>query len=50
MEDDLDFDPCEECRLSGNDWHYDRYGAVIINCYHCPNDEYGWMRLDEEYE
>lgn len=32
----IDYDPCEECRLYGDDYSYDEDGELISNCYDCP--------------
>ena len=41
-----DYDYCEECRLYGDDYGYDRDGDLVSNCYDCPMnpDSDAWMR------
>ena len=41
-----DYDYCEECRLYGDDYGYDRDGDLVSNCYGCPMnpDSDAWMR------
>ena len=41
-----DYDYCEECRLYGDDYSYDRDGDLVSNCYDCPMNPKSdaWMR------
>ena len=45
-----DYDYCEECRLYGDDYGYDRNGDLVSNCYDCPMnpDSDAWMREQNE--
>ena len=31
-----DYDPCEECRINGDTYSYDKDGDLVSNCYDCP--------------
>lgn len=31
-----DFDPCEECRIYGDDYYYDEDGDLVSYCDDCP--------------
>lgn len=31
-----DYDPCEDCRINGDDYSYDDDGGLVSNCYDCP--------------
>lgn len=31
-----DFDPCEECRIYGDDYYYDKDGDLVSYCDDCP--------------
>lgn len=33
---DFNSDPCEDCRLNGDDYSYDKDGDLMSNCYDCP--------------
>lgn len=39
-------DICEECRIYGDDYSYDKDGDLVSNCYDCPMNPDGdaWMR------
>ena len=37
---DYDYDPCEECRINGDDYYYDEDGDLMMNCYDCPLWDY----------
>ena len=41
-----DDDYCEECRLYGDDYSYDKDGDLVSNCYDCPMNPNSdaWMR------
>jgi len=32
----IDYDPCEECHLSNNDYDFDKDGDLVCLCYDCP--------------
>lgn len=40
-----DYDYCEECRLYGDDYSYDKDGDLVSNCHDCPMnpDSDAWM-------
>jgi len=35
-----DYDYCEECKLYGDDYSYDKDGGLVSNCYDCPMNTY----------
>lgn len=39
-------DICEECRIYGDDYSYDKDGDIVSSCYDCPMNPDGdaWMR------
>ena len=41
-----DYDPCEECRINGDNYSYDKDGDLVSNCYDCPMREplYDWRK------
>jgi hypothetical protein len=44
-------DPCEECRILGDDYSYDEDGDLVSNCYDCPFGNFdAWMGRDEYEE
>ena len=41
-------DVCDECRLYGDDYSYDRDGDLVSNCYDCPLRRLeGWNDEDD---
>ena len=45
-------DVCDECRLYGDDYSYDRDGDLVSNCYDCPMnpDSDAWCRRWERWD